>query len=234
MLGIWVKNFKLKQQYSTGGRSPFFALAGEYLPASREAIVLDIAAGNCEFAEQLRLTERYPNFYPLDANIETVKVLTSRYQAILYRAPERLPFNNQTVDYIHISHLIEHLVPEALYQFLQELDRVLSPGGRLVISTPLLWDRFYDDLSHVRPYNPQVLVNYLCRSTANRSAGQISNHFKVLNLTYRYRCLSIGEHWGSHYLVVDVAISFIRTVLSSLKFCHFLKNGYTIVLEKQA
>lgn len=206
-----------------GGRTPFFDLAGKYLPADKEAIILDIGAGNCEFAEQLRLADRYEKFHPLDVNTDTIKKLDPKYKAIAYQAPQRLPFPDLSVSYIHCSHLIEHLEPKSLYQFLIEIDRVLKAGGRLVISTPLLWDRFYDDLSHVRPYNPEVLIHYLGTDSPNRSAGQVSSKFKVLNLTYRYRCRLLGENWGSRYLLVDFIFSFIRAVLFKLKFVILLK-----------
>lgn len=234
MLSGWKKSFYLKQKYSRGGRKLFFDLAGEYLPADRQAVILDIGAGNCEFAEQLKLTDNYENFHPLDVNTDTIKKLDPKYKAIAYQAPQRLPFPDLSVSYIHCSHLIEHLEPKNLYQFLIEIDRVLKARGRLVISTPMLWDRFYDDLSHVRPYNPEVLIHYLGTDSPNRSAGQVSNKFKVLNLAYRYKVQPLLAKLSSRYLVVDLLINIVRTIMVKVGFVNFIKNGYTIVLEKQA
>ena len=42
------------------------------------------------------------------------------------------------------------------------MDRCLKNNGYIIISTPLLWYGFYDDLSHVKPYNPEVLLKYFC------------------------------------------------------------------------
>ena len=45
-----------------------------------------------------------------------------------------LPFENSSLDYILLAEVIEHL--RNPYQVMQELSRVLRPGGKLILSTP--------------------------------------------------------------------------------------------------
>lgn len=61
-------------------------------------------------------------------------------------------------DVIVLSHVIEHFQPDKLLQFLDEkLDR-LAEGGTLIIATPLLHPRFFDDFDHVKPYHPAGIL----------------------------------------------------------------------------
>ena len=68
---------------------------------------------------------------------------------------------------IFSGHVIEHLSPQQVLDFIREAKRVLMPGGRVLIMTPNLKDlrtveRFWLDLSHVRPY-PRKLLEMLLR-----------------------------------------------------------------------
>ena len=47
---------------------------------------------------------------------------------------KKLPFEDASLDYIVLAEVIEHL--RNPYQVMQELNRVLRPGGKLVLSTP--------------------------------------------------------------------------------------------------
>jgi len=57
-------------------------------------------------------------------------------------------------DLMIMSHVVEHFPPEALVGFMDGyLDR-LKAGGHLIVATPLLHPRFFDDFDHVKPYHP--------------------------------------------------------------------------------
>ncbi len=57
-------------------------------------------------------------------------------------------------DLLLMLHVIEHMDPDRLLQFMDTyLDR-LKPGGHLIIAAPLLSPSFYDDFDHIRPYQP--------------------------------------------------------------------------------
>lgn len=231
-LARWRIEHADRVRYAVPRREPFFELAKKYLPRDQKAIVVDIGAGDGEFARHAGLDARKEHAYLLDQNPDSVARLEKTYpHAVAYRAPERLPFDDKTVSFVHLSHIVEHLYYEDLYAFLQDLDRVLSPGGVIVFSTPLLWERFYDDMSHVKPYNPQVFINYLSSGRENASAGIISTEYSVREIVYRYRAVSGGE-WGSRYFIIDLFMRFFRILLSKLGFRRYVRNGYTLVLQK--
>jgi len=207
-LNSWREGRAERAKYCTKSRLPFFELAGRFLPDNSEAIVLDIGPGDATFARHLMLALKYRNLYLLDANAETVDVLRRDFpNTLVYRAPERLPFENETVSYIHCSHLIEHLGHEALYAFLVDIDRVLSGVGIVAISGPMMTDRFYYNLSHVKPYPPEVLMRYLCDvSTTQPSASSISRAYHVQALVYQYSRRPVGDGVGGESIVVDFLV----------------------------
>ena len=49
---------------------------------------------------------------------------------------EKLPIENDSVDFIYAGHLVEHYYPDTLKLALAEWYRVLRPGGTLAILTP--------------------------------------------------------------------------------------------------
>ena len=67
-----------------------------------------------------------------------------------------LPFSNHTFQYIFAFDVFEHLSggPDWQRTFLRELDRVLSPGGMIFLTTPNFW---YPYDAHSNLYFPQYL-----------------------------------------------------------------------------
>jgi len=231
----WKEAHRCRRSYSTMRREPFYRVAGKYLPTDADATVIDIGAGNGLFAQLFSLDKKYRNLVLLDANMSTVRSLKTRFtNVVLYRAPEKLPFEPHRVAYVHCSHLVEHLEPMEVYKFLEEIDRILAPGGILVISTPMLHVRFYDDLSHVRPYNHSVFRRYLCQNIENRSSDSISHSYSVVELVYRWGPADIHGIVGSPFAVVDLAVRVFTKLVSFLGIRRYAENGYTLVLRKGA
>jgi SAM-dependent methyltransferase len=231
----WRIPFEERRKYCTMDRFPFYDIAAEYLPEDKESIVVDIGAGNGSFVKHLNLSDRYKNLYLLDGNRDSVDKLKSiGKNAILYTAPDKLPFNDNSVSFIHCSHLVEHLDDHQLYAFLREIDRVLLSGGLLVISSPLLWDKFYDDLSHKKPYNPSVFIKYLGNVSDNYTRETISTKYEVQKLVYRYYIsdLNCGVH--SKFAICDFFISLLRKACLKVGFANYKKNGFTLVLRKNS
>lgn len=228
----WREEYLLREKYTHGGREPFYDLAKEYLPKDPDSIIVDIGAGNGGFANYLGLIG-HNKLYLLDGNKDAVKNLKRSFGNVIeYRAPAVLPFKDKTVKFIHSSHLIEHLYHEELHALLKELDRVLMPGGILMISTPLLWKRFYNDMSHVKPYYPKVITGYLCKKKEQGSSEQISEDYKVEKLVYRYR-LFFDDSWGSSIFIIDIIMKIWRRVLFRIGIRQYTRNGYTIIFKKK-
>jgi O-antigen chain-terminating methyltransferase len=69
---------------------------------------------------------------------------------------------------IFCAHVIEHMQPAQAVELVRESYRVLKPGARIVIITPNPKDlrtseRFWLDITHVRPYPEKLLIVLLKR-----------------------------------------------------------------------
>jgi len=226
-----------KKKYSTQQREPFFAIALKYcrLLKQNEPVIIDIGSGEGDFFSYLG-QNNFPtnNISLLDANEATVRKNKSGLTAksIHYTAPDPLPFEDGSVGLIHTSHMIEYLAPAEMYGLMKEMDRVLSDGGYIVISAPLIWDYFYNDLGHIRPYNPIAFHKYFINLYANSHLDKISSSYQMKELVYRYCQMPLDEGWSSSMPAIDFMLITIRRVLSKLGFRRMRKNGYTLVLSK--
>jgi len=227
------KYSSFKKKYLTLDREPFFELASHYILKGNN-IVLDIGSGEGDFFNFLKNKGfETSHLYLLDGNQATVKknqALTEH--SIFYLAPDKLPFEDHSVDFIHISHLVDNLAVNDFYNFLRELNRVLKAGACLVVSTPLLWPNFYDDLSHVRPYNPYVFFKYFVQQGRHSRFDKIENNYKIEDLVYRYYELPLDEGWSSTAPFIDSFFITWRRLLRKLGFRRLKKNGYTLILKK--
>jgi ubiquinone/menaquinone biosynthesis C-methylase UbiE len=83
------------------------------------------------------LAEKHEDIYALDFADKIIDILKAKYPKVKYQTIKdctKLPFKDNSVDYITAGELIEHL--EDPKQFVDECMRVLKKGGYLAISTP--------------------------------------------------------------------------------------------------
>ncbi|UCH13373.1 MAG: class I SAM-dependent methyltransferase [Bacteroidales bacterium] len=231
-LDSWKKSFRSRKNYTTKDRHPFYEIAIPYLPNNKAEVIVDIGAGKGEFVNHLNLYAKYKNVFLLDANKHTIQYLKEKHSnAILYRAPEKLPFEDSTVSFIHSSHMVEYLNHVEFYTFLKEIDRILKDKGILMISAPLLWEEFYYDLSHVRPYYPDVFTVYLCSEKGVQTREVISKNYTIQKLIYRYTTIDSVD-WGANSIIFDFIIQLLKKVLKNLGINKYKKNGFTLILQK--
>lgn len=219
----------MNKKFATHRREPFFGLASPYI--EKKSKVLDIGPGSGSFSD----FHSRNDFYLFEGNQESVLKLKEKHTHVHQGMLPGLPFEASFFDVIHCSHVIEHLEPQVFYDSLVEMDRCLAPGGVMVISTPLLWDGFYNDLSHVRPYNPKVFLNYLgSKNPKSRTRSVISNKYEIEHLQYRFLAYPLFEdvNPGSNLLG---KLTFLGVkILRKLGWRDYKKTGYTVVLRKES
>lgn len=219
----------INKKFITGKREPFFEIAREYIGSNSS--VLDIGCGNGGFSQYFNRKD----FYLFDGNKKTCDFLRDQGHNNVNqgRLPD-LPFGEKQFDVIHCSHVVEHLTPENFYATLKEMDRCLKTEGYLIISAPLMWEGFYDDLSHIRPYPPAVFKNYLCKNNKNnRSRDIIASNYIVAKEIYRYfeiNPISGVVNSTNNFLVKLYILS--KKMLKKIGLRKFRKTGFTIVLQK--
>ncbi|WP_037316575.1 bifunctional 2-polyprenyl-6-hydroxyphenol methylase/3-demethylubiquinol 3-O-methyltransferase UbiG [Salegentibacter sp. Hel_I_6] len=217
----------MNEKFVTHSREPFFQIGKDLI--GPKSTVLDVGAGNGNFADFCN----QKNIYLFEGNPSSIKSLEANYKNVyLGRLPE-LPFDDTFFDVIHMSHVIEHLQPQEVYDTLKEFDRCCKPGGAIVISAPLMWEGFYDDLSHIKPYNPFIFQKYLCSGFCdNLTREPIAKNYTVEKLQYRFlekkMFYTLKRSKNLISKVTFQAYEFLR----KKGFKKYQKTGYTIVLRK--
>lgn len=169
--------------------------------------ILDVGCGDGRF---MRLDPS--RIEGVDGNRDSVKLCRKQGLRAKYGKVTNLPYWRRSFDGIHCSHVIEHLQVEDAHKLLSEIDRVLRVGGVVVLRSPLLWSGFFDDFSHVKPYNPSAILRYMVGDGTNKTLGKIRGKYEKLALIWRYKP------------VLDI--------LYPLGVRSSEKNGYLLALKK--
>ncbi|MBT3538554.1 class I SAM-dependent methyltransferase [Candidatus Parcubacteria bacterium] len=230
ILKLFKKRYSDFRTYATFNRKPFFDIAKKYCEEDKK--ILDIGAGDGAFADYVDKKD----IYLLDGNEMSCEKLREKYKNVFnHKIPKVFDFSNNFFDVIHCSHVIEHLEYSDAYEFIKELDRILKPGGILIISAPLMYTGFYNDFSHIKPYNPAVLLKYLVNGISDSSTSTIiSSSYKKENLVYRHtftQDIPI-KSFGNKDSLLNKMFYLLHLIKLRLGFGIYEKSGFTLVLKK--
>jgi SAM-dependent methyltransferase len=123
------------------------------LITKRQARILDVGCGQGRYLEPLSKSHHVVG---VDINKKTVAGLTGKgLRAFHIDALSEITMN---FDYIIMSHFIEHLLPIEMLDTVDNYLDLLVDDGELIIATPLLYNEFYDDFDHVKPYTSKAIA----------------------------------------------------------------------------
>jgi SAM-dependent methyltransferase len=119
--------------------------------------------------------------------------------------------SNDRFDGCFASHIVEHFAPVQVVDMFELLDRIVEPGGILVIVTPNIANLrravgdFWRDPTHVRPYPAQALKKLLEKSgwVVVRSGYRTHRPDSIRRtIVYGIRNFLIGRYWTPDSLYV--------------------------------
>jgi SAM-dependent methyltransferase len=131
-----------------------------------DSSIVEIAAGYCEFINNIKAARKVA----VDLNPSTREFAASGIQVITASSTDLSPLESNSLDYAFMSNFLEHLTREDIVRTLQEVHRILKPGGKLLILQPNVrfcardyW-MFFD---HITPVDDRALAEVLETSGYN-------------------------------------------------------------------
>jgi predicted SAM-dependent methyltransferase len=110
-------------------------------------------------------------------------------------AVKKLPFKDNSFDFIYCEHMIEHISYEQAENMLRECSRVMKKGGRIRISTPDL-DRY---LSLFDNKNSKIKNDFINFMSSNWLIKFNNDSYVKSNMPYHI--LNLNMHaWGHQYI----------------------------------
>jgi len=102
----------------------------KYVP--QNSIVLDLAAGYCEFINHIQAKRKIA----IDLNPDVAKFSNSDVEVFNCPSTDLTEIPNSTVDLVFTSNFLEHLTRDEIQQTIQEVWRVLDANGAFLILQP--------------------------------------------------------------------------------------------------
>lgn len=130
----------------------------KYIPEN--AVVLDIAAGYCEFINNIKAKRKIA----LDLNSDLRKFAGNDVETILSASIDMEQIKSQTVDVAFISNFFEHLTKEDIVKTIKEVHRVLRERGSFLILQPNIrycYKDYWMFFDHITPLDDRSLSEVL-------------------------------------------------------------------------
>lgn len=156
--------------------------------------ILDFGCGRGKYMKQVRAQGH--TVVGVDANPSYVE--EGKRAGFEVLTPDQYFTSTDKYDVVLLSHLVEHLDPDALVDLFPKLCRSLDRDGRIVVITPLLGERFFHDVSHIRPYYPQSMRHAFGQENAPLLFGGVN----LIELTdiYFFKDPFRTRTWRSFYV----------------------------------
>ncbi|MGK7925355.1 MAG: class I SAM-dependent methyltransferase [Spirulina sp.] len=118
---------------AVGGEVRFRQLALQDLPIARDTEILDLCCGAGQVTRFL--VRRSDRVTGLDASPKAIERARQNVPQGNYveAFAEKMPFAENTFDIVHVSAALHEMNPEQFQQILQEVYRILRPGGIFAI-----------------------------------------------------------------------------------------------------
>lgn len=149
MDSIFAASNKLTKEELERSMSMYEKWYGKYLPASKDASIIDIGSGAGHFLYFLG-KNGYRNFLGIDISPQQIDFCKKHVsdKVLLCDAFEYLEGKRCCFDVVCLNDIIEHIYKEKVLDFLTLVKQSLNKGGVLLVKTPNLGNPFSTYLRH--------------------------------------------------------------------------------------
>ena len=127
------------------------------------------------------------NVVGVDISREMVDLSTNRGQTAFL--VEDLEIEN--FDVLLFSHVIEHVGYPDIKEFFEHYFRISNSNALVIIITPILYNAFFNDADHIKPYYPDGLMTLFSKRNVSR---QYSSEFQLSLKDIYYRRVAITPY----------------------------------------
>jgi ubiquinone/menaquinone biosynthesis C-methylase UbiE len=133
---------KKEDNFVWGGFHPFsyHPIVFNFVPDLKGKVVVDCGCGKGVWGYLIRSVRSMQNCkiigIDLDPNYLSYCKVHNVYDKLIKSDISTLPLKDSSVDFLICSEVIEHLPKKKGLKFLDEVGRVMKPGGRAIITTP--------------------------------------------------------------------------------------------------
>ncbi|MEK6808653.1 MAG: methyltransferase domain-containing protein [Nanoarchaeota archaeon] len=130
----------------------------QYVP--KESVVLDVAAGYCEFINNIEAKEKIA----LDKNTDVKKFASKEIKIIITDSTNMNSIKDESIDIAFTSNFFEHISRDDILKTLQEIHRVLKKNGKLLILQPNIrycYRDYWMFFDHITPIDDRSLCEAL-------------------------------------------------------------------------
>ncbi len=143
--------------------------------------ILDVGCGRCEVLDAFSKLGLDVSGIDASERIRCFAPKTISKLEILDFSKELLPFGDNEFDVVFTKSVIEHIFDPT--HLMTEILRILKPGGIFISLTPE-WESqmktFYDDPTHIHPYQPKGLKDLLVLSNFKDPHAEIFYYHELL------------------------------------------------------
>ena len=136
----------------------------QFLPKNKNSSILDLGCGGGEFLYYLQ-QEGFNNLHGVDTSPDQVSVANElgMNNVVVGEAREYLVSCSNDFDLIAAFNLLEHLTRDEMFVLLDEVVKVLRPGGLFLAEIPNSKSLFsarvrYADITHEQSFTPKSII----------------------------------------------------------------------------
>lgn len=126
----------------------------KWVPA--DATVLDLAAGHCEFINNIKAGRKIA----VDLNPDVKVRAADGVETHVLRSDKMTDIEDNSIDRVFISNFFEHISRDVIAATLLEVRRVLKPGGQLLLLQPnvrFCGKDYWQFFDHITPVDDRAM-----------------------------------------------------------------------------